>query len=127
MTTKRNQIESLMVEYDNLEIIQQMYDSLKELCEDFSKIQVSVYEMLPEEEREKDHTKWYLPKIALFHEFENTIKQWMKNATAEKTEGNISVVSVGMVSKVHQSNVRSKSSVASSSRCKAEALRKKLR
>ena len=39
LIASRNQIESLMVEYDNLEVISQMHINFTVLIEDFSKIQ----------------------------------------------------------------------------------------
>ena len=75
LITSRNQIESLMVEYDNLEVISQMHINFTVLIEDFSKIQCSIYELLPKDKKEDDHTKWYLPNLARFNEFKSTVKK----------------------------------------------------
>ncbi|KAK0140850.1 hypothetical protein N1851_022154 [Merluccius polli] len=131
LTTIRNQIESLMVKYDNLEVISQMYINFTVLIEDFSKIQCSIYELLPKEEKEDDHAKWYLPKLARFNEFKTTVKKWKQDATTLAQEHQITGVAeehtsvASLLSKVCQSSTRSshRSSTASSSRRKAEAER----
>ena len=131
LITSRNQIESLMVEYDNLEVISQMHINFTVLIEDFSKIQCSIYELLPKERKEDDHTKWYLPNLARFNEFKSTVKKWKQYAATLAQEHQATEVpeehtsGASLISKVPQSSTRSshRSSTASSARRKAEAER----
>ena len=66
LTSKRNHIESLMLEYDNLELIQQLYKLYNDLINEFAQSQLAAYELLSEENRDLEHSQWYLPKIAHF-------------------------------------------------------------
>ena len=120
-----------MVEYDNLEVISQMHINFTVLIEDFSQIQCSIYELLPKERKEDDHTKWYLPNLARFNEFKSTVKKWKQYAATLAQEHQATEVpeehtsGASLISKVPQSSTRSshRSSTASSSRRKAEAER----
>lgn len=52
---------------------------LLNIFEEFSDLQCLVYELFPEENKEYDHSKFYLPKIAHSKEF-NTVENWFKKS-----------------------------------------------
>lgn len=135
VSRKKNEIDSLMIDYGNIIEMQGSRGVFQILSKEFSNSHHSVQEMLSEQEQESDHVDWYLPKIAYFNEFQDVMKKWLARAASfehvpPSDHGSYTAhmssphkaISVGMISKKGKSSSGSnKSSTASSVRRKAEA------
>lgn len=135
-TGKKNVINSLMIDYGNTAELQQCFGVFKILTKEFSHLHYSVQVMLPEQEQEKDHINWYLPKIAYFNEFQDVVNKWIIRAASFEqapppehdldVSSPIKAVSISMISRRGSRSYTSgssRSSTASSTRRKAEAER----
>lgn len=75
LTIKRNNIESLMLDYANIDSVEKAYNVFCDLLKDFAELQCSISSLLPEEMKDSDHNDWYLPKVGTFKEFQDTVER----------------------------------------------------
>lgn len=120
LTRKSNDIKSLIDDDGNKEIVDSHVEAFNALLAEFMELQVSVQSILPEEEREADHSDWYEPKLIRFKEFLWDVDVWLR--------GDEAAIKQSLQDQVGpQDSVSQHSSSASSALRKAEAERAALR
>lgn len=128
MTLKRNHLESLMLDYANVDIVEQAYDVFCDIVKEFAELQSSIQRLLPEEKRDSDLNDWYLPQVGKFKEFRDILKKWLREAAMHAHQitetylspivdttmyESLTAMSVGITSKGGNKSVKSTSSSSS--------------
>ena len=76
-TKKVNEMRTLMETHADDETINEKFDELRRAMNEFYDAHVSVQAcMIEEEEKEKDQTEWYEPKMAVFDSFCTEMNEW---------------------------------------------------
>ena len=87
-TRKMNEIKILMDAHADDETINERFDELRRAMNEFYDAHVSAQACMTEEEKEKDKTEWYEPKMAVFDTFCTEIDEWKKGKSDTQPEIN---------------------------------------
>lgn len=116
-TRKMNETRALFDAHASVEIIDESVAALRSAMNELTEAHVSVQALMSDEDKEKDRTEWYEPKVAVFKSFLHEVDLWKKSKSDPQSEINPE----DSVSKTGSKSSGSKVSSVSSLRAQAAA------
>lgn len=77
-TRKMNETRTLFDAQARIEMIDESVAALRTAMNELSEAHLSVQALLSDEDKEKDRTDWYAPKVAVFESFLHEVNIWKK-------------------------------------------------
>ena len=87
-TKKCNETRALFDAHASVEKIYESVAALRSAMNELTKAHVSVQALMSEEDKEKDRTEWYEPKVAVYESFLHEVDLWKKSKSDPQSEIN---------------------------------------